>query len=94
MPETKNYVFPYQELTEILLRKLDVHEGHWGIYFEFALQGANVPTIPDPNTLLPAAVVFMKSVGIQRFDAPNNLTIDASKINPARPSAPVAEIKQ
>jgi len=89
MPETKNYLFAYQELAEILLKKLDIHEGHWGIYFEFNLQGANVPTIPDPNTLMPAAVVFMKSVGIQRFDAPNNLTVDASRVNPAPPVNPV-----
>lgn len=84
MPETKNYLFSYTELAEVLIKKLDLHEGHWGVYFEFALQGANVPTSPDAKTLLPAAIVVMQRVGIQRFDTPNNLTVDAATVNPAK----------
>jgi len=83
MPETKNYLWNYQELAEILVKKADVHEGYWGIYFEFTLLGANVPTMPDQSIVLPASVVFVQRTGIQRFDKPNNLTVDAAKINPA-----------
>jgi hypothetical protein len=84
MPETKNYLFSYTEVAEVLIKKADVHEGYWGVYFEFGLQGANVPTSPDAKTLLPAAIVFMQRVGIQRFDAPNNLTVDAAIVNPPK----------
>lgn len=84
MPEVKNYVFAHTELAEILVRKLDVREGHWGIYLEFALAAGNVPTSPDATTVTPAAITFINKIGIQRFDAPTNLTVDAAKINPAK----------
>ncbi|HEY6943939.1 MAG TPA: hypothetical protein VI431_02275 [Candidatus Acidoferrum sp.] len=89
MPEAKNYVFGYTELAEILVKKLDIHEGLWGLYFEFSFGGANVPTAPDSKTLAPAALTLIKGVGVQRFDAPNNLTIDAAEVNPA-PGKPPA----
>jgi hypothetical protein len=87
MPETKNYLFSHTELAEILVKRMDIHEGLWGIYFEFSLQGANVPTSPDLKTVVPAAINFVQKVGIQRFDAPNNLTVDAAQVNPIKPAA-------
>jgi len=87
MPETNNYTFSYTELAEILVKKLDIHEGLWGLYIEFTLGAANVPASPDGKMLAPAAIAAIKSIGIQRFDAPNNLTVDASVINPPQPAA-------
>ena len=88
MPETKNYTFSYTELAEILVKKLDVHDGLWGLYIEFTLGAANVPASPDGKMIAPAAIAAIKSIGIQRFDAPNNLTVDAAVVNPAPVAAP------
>ncbi len=88
MPETKNYLFSYTELAELMIKKLDLHEGLWGIYVEFSLGAANVPTSPDNKTIAPAAIAAIKGIGIQRFDAPNNLAVDAAAVNPAQPAAP------
>jgi hypothetical protein len=82
MPETKNYIFNHTELAELLVKKLDLHEGFWGLYFEFGLTGANVPTSPDGKTVMPAAITVVQKVGIQRFDSANSLTVDAAQINP------------
>lgn len=87
MPEIKNYTFSYTELAEILLKKLDIRDGLWGIYVEFNLGAANVPTSPDGKAIAPAAIAAIKSIGIQRFDAPNNLTVDAAVVNPAETTA-------
>jgi hypothetical protein len=87
MPEVKNYTFNYTELAELIIKKLDIHEGLWGIYFEFVLGGANVPTSPDAKSLAPAAITMIKSVGIQRFDEPNSLTVDAAIVNPVKAPA-------
>jgi hypothetical protein len=86
MPETKNYTFSYTELAAILVKELDLHEGLWGIYVEFSLGAANVPASPDGKTIAPAAIAAIKGIGIQRFDAPNNLTVDAAIVNPTQPS--------
>lgn len=93
MPEIKNYLFNYTELAEIMVKKLDLHEGLWGVYFEFALGGANVQTSPDTKTVAPAAITLIKSVGIQRFDAPNSLTVDAAEVNPpgSKPAKPLTK---
>jgi hypothetical protein len=82
MPEPKNYVFGHTELTELLIKNLNIHEGLWGIYFEFGLGGANIPTGPDGKTFAPAAISFIQKVGIQKLDTPSNLSVDASIVNP------------
>ncbi|HYW43662.1 MAG TPA: hypothetical protein VE959_12450 [Bryobacteraceae bacterium] len=82
MPETKNYVFEHTELAEILVKNLGIHEGFWGIYIEFGLKGANVPVGPDSRIILPAAISFVQKIGIQRFDEPNSLSVDAALVNP------------
>lgn len=84
MPEAKNYLFNYTELAEMMIKKVDLHEGLWGIYLEFTQGGANVPLTPDGKTIGPAAITIIKTVGIQRFDAPNNLTVDAAEVNPTK----------
>jgi len=87
MPETKTVVFSFQEVAEALVRKTDIHEGFWGVYFEFGLAGANVgseSTGQKKEDLRPAAIVPILKIGIQRFDDPSNLTVDASKVNPEK----------
>src|ERR1039457_1183499 len=54
MPEPKNYSFAHTEIAEILIKQANIHEGHWGVYFEFGLAAANVPTTPDGKTFAPA----------------------------------------
>jgi len=88
MPESKNYVFGYTELAEVLVKKLDLHEGLWGLYIEFNFGAANVPASPDGKILSPAAIAAIKGIGIQKFDTPNNLTVDAAVVNPAQAAAP------
>ena len=83
MPEARNYVFGHTELAEILVKKLDIHEGLWGVYIEFSFTGANINTGPDAKSLAPASIAAVKAIGIQRFEAPNNLTVDAAIVNPA-----------
>jgi hypothetical protein len=88
MPETKTVVFSYKEVAEALIHKTDIHEGFWGVYFEFGLAGANVgsgPPGPNKEDVRPAAIVPILNIGIQRFDNPSNLTVDASKVNPEKP---------
>ena len=93
MPEIKSYTFSHTELAEVLVKQLDIHEGLWGIYLEFSLVGANVPTPPDGKTMMPAAINFVNKIGIQRFAAPTNLTVDAAKVNPIV-SAPPGSAKK
>ena len=89
MAEIQNYTFDYKEIAEALIKKQGIHEGLWGIYMEFGIAGANAG--PTEGTLLPAAVVPVVKVGIQRFDKPNNLTVDAAQANPLVSGPPESE---
>ena len=87
MAETKQVVFSHQEIATILVKEQGIHEGFWGIYFELGLAGGAVPapppTVASGAMVVPAAMVLIKNVGIIRFDQPNAMTVDASKVNPA-----------
>jgi hypothetical protein len=69
-------------VVEALIRYNDLHEGLWGIYIEFGLGAANLGQ--GPEDILPAAIVPVKKIGLQRFDEPNNLTVDAAEANPPK----------
>lgn len=81
MPEAKNLVFTHKEVAEALIKEAKINEGLWGLYVEFGLTGANISSGPD-GKLTPAAIVPVVKLGIQRFDRPNDLTVDASEVNP------------
>jgi len=87
MPEVINYAFNHKEITELLIKKQAIHEGLWTIYIEFGLGAAIIGTSPDDPNILPAAIVPVKRIGIQRQDQPSLLTVDASKVNPGKKKA-------
>jgi hypothetical protein len=74
----KEIVIDFRELAALIVRENKVTEGHWGIWVRFAIAGINAG--PDKDHVMPAAVVPIQEIGIQRFDKPNNLTVDAAKI--------------
>jgi hypothetical protein len=83
MAEVRSYTFDYKEVAEALIKKQGIHEGLWGIYMEFGIVAGNIPTGPSEQALLPAAIVPVVKIGIQRFDKPSSLTVDAAEINPS-----------
>jgi hypothetical protein len=89
MAEVKTYVFDYKEVAEALIKQQGIHEGLWGIYMEFGIGAANIPAGPSEQALLPAAIVPVAKIGIQRFDKPSSLTVDAAEVNPASRPGPV-----
>jgi hypothetical protein len=83
MAEASNYMFDYKELAEALIKQQGIHEGLWGVRIEFGIGAGNLPQDPSGDVLLPAAIVPVQKIGIQRFKKPNNLTVDAAEVNPA-----------
>lgn len=84
MPEAQNFVFDHKEIAEALIKQHGIHDGLWGVYIEFGIAGANINQGPTEDNLLPAAIVPVLKIGIQRFPKPNSLTVDASQINPVK----------
>jgi hypothetical protein len=82
MPEATMISFSHKEVAEALLKRQDIHEGLWGIYIEFGFGAANIGQGPSDPNLLPAAIIPVTKIGIQKFAEANNLTVDAAEVNP------------
>ncbi len=71
----------------MLVKHAGVHEGHWQILVEFGLGAANMPIAgPDGFELKPAAVIPVNTIGIQKFDEPTPISVDAAVVNPLVPA--------
>jgi hypothetical protein len=81
MSEIKNVEFSHREVAEALVRLNNIHEGLWGISIKFGIQGANIGVSPGGD-LTPAAIIPILNIGLQKFDKPNNLAVDAAVVNP------------
>ena len=77
MPDVR--VFKFRKLAEILVREAGVQEGNWGLHVRFALTAANL-TNPEDGETTPAAIVPLVEIGIQSFETPNGLTVDAAEV--------------
>lgn len=84
MPEVNQYVFSHKEIVEMLIKAADIHEGKWTLSVTFAFAAINGG--PTPDQVMPSAIAGVQTIGIQRAlpDAPDPITVDAAKINPAQ----------
>ena len=92
MAEPTQIAFNHKEVVEALLRKENIHEGIWGIFIKFGITGANIGA--TPTDIMPAAIVPVLQIGLQKFDEENNIAVDAAKVNP-KPigDAPATEVR-
>lgn len=80
MPETKIITFSHKEVATALIKSQNIHEGIWALYIEFGLSAANIGS--GPSEVVPAAIIPVVKIGIQRAAAINNLSVDAAEVNP------------
>lgn len=82
MVEANQVIYTYKELATLLVKDQGLHSGYWGVYVKFGIQALNVGR--SPADLLPAAIIPITEVGLQKFDKETNLSIDAAKVNPTK----------
>ena len=63
-----------------MIKNLGIHSGIWGLAVKFGIGAINAG--PNDNELLPAAIVPVMEIGLQKFDKVNNLSVDAAVVNP------------
>ena len=83
MPEANSFMFKYQEVLEVLIKKAGLHEGKWQLIMSFGLAAANMG--PSESEIVPGAAVAVTSIGLQKAmpESPAALTADAAVVNPA-----------
>jgi len=81
MAEATQLVFSHKEVATALVKAHGLHEGIWGLYVKFGIAGVNVGM--TPSEMNPAAIVPILEIGLQRFEAENNIAVNAAMVNPA-----------
>jgi len=79
MAEATQIIFKHKEVVEALLQKQGIREGIWGLYVKFGIQAANIG-VTDADTL-PAAIIPVLQIGLQKFPKESNIAVDAAKVN-------------
>jgi hypothetical protein len=83
MAEPRQIAYSYEELASLLIKEQEIHEGLWGVFFEFGIGGTNVSPAEGVDAV-PAAIVPLQRIGLQKFDVKvPGLTVDAAEVNPA-----------
>jgi hypothetical protein len=82
MGDPQIITFAYKEIAEVLLKHQGIHEGLWSFTVQMGFQAGIVKAGASENDMVPAAIVPLLKVGIQKHDKPNPLTVDAAKVNP------------
>jgi len=79
---TKNRVadFSLREVTEILVKHQDIHEGLYNLTFEFQIAVGAIG--PAPESIFPGAMFGVSRVGLSKAETPNIHTVDAAEVNP------------
>jgi hypothetical protein len=83
MADVGLYTFTFKEVAETLIKKQNIHEGHWQIHIEVP-SGANLAMMNRGSDIVPAIVIPIARLGIRRLNTPNPMSIDASEINPKK----------
>ena len=55
MPEADQYSFTFKELTELMIKKVGIHEGRWMLQVTFGFGAMNGG--PSPDQIMPTGVV-------------------------------------
>lgn len=82
MAEASQYIFPFKELAEMMIKKQNLHEGFWSIYVRFGINATNLSV--NNAAHVPTAIVPVLEIGLQMDVEKGPLAVDASVINPAQ----------
>ena len=82
MAELSQYVFSHAEVTEALVKKLDLHEGLWQVTIEFKLAAALMGS--SAEDAMPTALVGVSKIGMHKVEKKTHLTVDAAVVNPKK----------
>src|SRR5262249_38787315 len=75
------HVCDLKDVVTLLVKHYGLHEGIWGPWIEFGIGGINMIN-PATGKAAPAAVVPIIKFGIQPFEQPSSITVDAAQVNP------------
>ncbi len=81
-----------RDLAGVLVKHYEIHEGRYELFIEFQI--GTGPIGPDPEHLIPGAMIGLSKVGLRLSLGEGSTMVDAAIINPKIPEAkPARKIK-
>jgi hypothetical protein len=80
MAEATQLMYSHKELTALLLRDQDIHEGLYDLALEFQLAVGAVG--PQPDAAVPGVMVGVARIGLNKAPQKGPHTVDAAEVNP------------
>lgn len=82
LPDEVGNPLSIRELTTVLIKHYELHEGYFDLSIEFNIGVGAVG--PDVNALAPGAMISVSRIGLASSQNTNPLSIDAAKVNPKK----------
>lgn len=84
MAEPTQFSYSWSEITELLIKAQNIHEGKWMAAVEFTVSVGMMGQTP-PNAF-PGVLLFANSLQLTKAvdGAPANLIVDAAMVNPKK----------
>lgn len=73
------------ELTELLIKHYSIHEGLYDLAFHFQIAVGAVG--PQPDQVIPGAMIGVNGVSLAKTENSGPNTVDASVVNPKKTTA-------
>lgn len=80
--QVEEFKFSFREIVEALIKQQGLHEGIWMLAVQFGIGAANIQDPEKGTDPVPAAIVPIISIGLQKKPELNPLAVDASVVNP------------
>lgn len=81
--QPQTIVTSHKSVVEALIKQNNIHEGIWGLFVRFGIGAINAGE--NEQQLVPAAIVPVVEIGLQKFEKETNISADAAKVNPIEP---------
>lgn len=82
MPAPARELLSLSDLTKLLVKHYDIHEGLFDLSIEFQIGIGAVG--PSPDAIVPGAMIGVQRVGLIPSTVVGPSTIDAAAVNPAK----------
>lgn len=76
------YLFSLAQVAQALMCQQGIHDGLWAFSVEFSFSAASAG--PSQDELIPAAIVGVNKLGLNKVDKEGPLTFNAAKLNPVK----------
>ena len=77
MADATQYTFSHQALTKLLIQEQGLHEGIWMLAFQLGIGNGQAPS-PTGGDTVPATIISILSVGLQKADKEGPMALDAA----------------